>query len=502
MRSKIAIIIGAGPAGLTAAYELLKRTKIKPIIIEQSELVGGIARTVNHKGNRIDLGGHRFFSKSDRVMQWWLEILPLAVSKKQEKDKNKVMLKRSRKSRIYFLGKFFNYPISLNKDTLIKLGFIKTIRIGCSYLKSMIFPIKPEKNLEQFFINRFGRELYQTFFKSYTEKVWGMPCKEISAAWGAQRIKGLSIVKAIKHYLKNIFSKKSAQGIKQKGTETSLIGQFLYPKLGPGQLWEETASKIKRRGGEIIMNFSVNKVYVSGNRIKKIKATNKQGKEITLHGDYYFSSMPVQELITALNAEKPKEVVKISQGLVYRDFLTVGLLLKNLKIKGKDGKLIKDNWIYVQEPDVKMGRIQIFNNWSPYLVANPRNVWLGLEYFCYQNDELWQKNDKEMIRFAASELSRMKFIDSPKEVLDAVVLRMPKTYPAYFGTYDRFSKVRRYLDQFENLFLVGRNGMHRYNNQDHSMLTAMIAVDNIVSGRKDKSNIWSVNVEKKYHEKK
>jgi len=502
MDSKTAIIIGAGPAGLTAAYELLKRTGIKPIVVEKSDKhLGGIARTVNYKGNRIDLGGHRFFSKSDRVMEWWLKILPLADSKRQAETKDEVMLRRKRKSRIYFLGKFFNYPITLNKNTLLKLGFKKTVRIGLSYLKSMLFPIKPEKNLEQFFINRFGRELYQTFFKSYTEKVWGMPCSQISAAWGAQRVKGLSVFRAIKHYFKKIFKKKKVR-IQQKGTETSLIEEFLYPKLGPGQLWEETASKIRRQGGKIIHGFTVDQIYLSGNKIKKIKAKNEKGKEITLRGDYYFSSMPVQELIEALQIRQPKKILRISRGLIYRDFITVGLLLSGLKIKEKDGSPIRDTWIYVQEPDVKMGRIQIFNNWSPYLVANPKNVWLGLEYFCYQGGELWQKKDKEMIRFATEELVRMKFIEDPGQALDAVVLRMPKTYPAYLGTYDRFDQLQKYLDRFENLFLIGRNGMHRYNNQDHSMLTAMVAVDNILKGRQDKSNIWAINVEKKYHEKK
>jgi protoporphyrinogen oxidase len=511
---KRAIIIGGGPAGLTAAYELLKRTDIQPVVLEKADILGGISRTVNYKGNRIDIGGHRFFSKSDRVMEWWLEIMPLQHSRNVEEEiayqgktrtirsadqgpdpdrVDRVMLVRGRKSRIYFLRKFFEYPITLSFQTLRNLGVFRTIRIGVSYVWSVLFPIRNEKNLEQFFINRFGRELYLTFFKSYTEKVWGVACREISAEWGAQRIKGLSVTRTLLHILKRLFGSKGAD-LAQKGTETSLIEKFLYPKLGPGQMWEEVALKVQEMGGEVLMNQDVQQIVIEGNRVKALRTATG-----AFEGDYFFSTMPVQELIRKLDgAPVPAEVREVSEGLMYRDFITVGLLLRRLKL---EGALIRDNWIYIQEPDVLAGRLQIFNNWSPYLTADPENVWVGVEYFCYEGDALWQKPDDEMKAFAAAELSRIGIIDQDA-VLDATVIRMPKTYPAYFGAYDRFDLVRQYTDRFENLFLVGRNGMHKYNNQDHSMLTAMTAVDNIIAGRSDKANIWATNTEQEYHESK
>ncbi len=532
MSKKKAIIVGAGPAGLTLALELLRRTEIHPVILEQSESMGGISRTVRYKGNRMDIGGHRFFSKSDRVMQWWFEILPMERPPEGEEESEAVreiayhgrkrtvrasdrrsadplhdedvMLVRSRKSRIYFRRKFFDYPIALSADTLKKMGLSQTFRIGLSYLKSVVAPIKNEENLEQFFINRFGRQLYQTFFRSYTEKVWGVPCKEISAAWGAQRVKGLSIRRAVSHMIKDLFKPKSGD-IEQKGTETSLIERFLYPKYGPGQMWENVARQVVELGGEIITNQAVDKVHAGETHISAVESRNTQnGEHTNFSGDYFFSTMPVKELVRALEPNVPEAVSQVSEGLLYRDFMTVGLLLNGIKVKDnhQEGeRLIKDNWIYIQEPDVSLGRLQIFNNWSPYLVADPSKVWLGLEYFCNEGDELWNKSDREMIDFAADELERIDIIEK-SEVLDATVIRVPKTYPAYFGTYDQFEVVREYLDGFENLFLLGRNGMHKYNNQDHSMLTAMIAVDNLVEGRIDKSNIWAVNTEEDYHESK
>lgn len=526
MTKKVAVIIGAGPAGLTAAFELLERTDIQPLVFEKSSAMGGISKTVQYKGNRIDIGGHRFFSKSDRVMQWWLNMLPLQAlsdgqktityQKKQhtmqtsaqgpDPDKvDQVMLVRSRKSRIYFTRKFFDYPLQLSADTLLKLGFVRTVKIGGSYMRSAVFPIKKEKNLEEFFINRFGRQLYGTFFKSYTEKVWGVACKDISAEWGAQRIKGLSITKAIMHHLKKATDKKSVADIAQKDTETTLIEQFMYPKYGPGQMWEETAKKVVAGGGIIQTNQNVQKIFVNGNRITGVQVINHETQETQIiDGDYFFSTMPVKELVNALQVQVPEDVKKISDGLMYRDFITVGLLVNKLKIKEDSAtgqQLIKDNWIYIQEPDVVVGRLQIFNNWSPYLVADQSKVWIGMEYFCYDTDALWKMADDELIAFAKKELASIGIIEE-SEVVDATVLRVEKTYPAYFGTYDRFDILRAYLDQFENLFLIGRNGMHKYNNQDHSMLTAMVAVDNICAGRVDKTNIWAVNTEQEYHEKK
>ena len=525
---KTAVIIGAGPAGLTAAYELLTRTDIKPIVLEKSEYMGGISRTVNYKGNRIDIGGHRFFSKSDRVMEWWAQMLPLdpfgnrsgaikyhgmereiaAPSSdpgRRSVDADRVMLVRPRKSRIYYLRRFFDYPISLSKDTLLKLGLWRSLKVGLSYLRSALLPIKNEQTLEQFFINRFGRELYATFFKSYTEKVWGVPCQQISAEWGAQRIKGVSVLSTLRHALRKMFRKDGgSSGVSQKETETSLIEQFLYPKFGPGQMWEEVARRILEAGGEIHTNCRVERVLTDGWKVKAVEAHTSLGGPMRFEGDYFFSTAPIKELMRAFDAPPPKNVVEVSEGLVYRDFITVGLLLKSLKIHDEmpQGKqMIRDNWIYVQEPDVRLGRLQIFNNWSPFLVADASKIWLGLEYFCNESDEIWKLPDEKMVALATEELSRIDIIDAG-EVLDSTVLRMEKTYPAYFGTYDRFGEIREYVDRYTNLFLIGRNGMHRYNNQDHSMLTAIMAVDDILSGKTDKSGLWEVNTEMDYHEER
>jgi protoporphyrinogen oxidase len=527
MNQKRAVIIGAGPAGLTAAYEFVTRTGIIPIVLEASEAMGGISRTIQYKGNRIDIGGHRFFSKSDRVMNWWLQIMPLqttpgaqSISYQQKtrtiegsadgpnpETTDTVMLVRKRKSRIYFLRQFFDYPIKLSGDTITKLGAAKVARIGASYMWSVLFPIKNEQNLEQFFINRFGRELYLTFFKSYTEKVWGVPCNEISAAWGAQRIKGLSITKTLQHLFKQFTKKKakttdSPNDLAQKDVETSLIEQFMYPKHGPGQMWEEVAGKIQARGGQILTGWYVNRILTQGDRVTAVEAQNRvTGDKQTFEGEYFFSTMPIRELINALDVKVSPEIQKISDGLVYRDFITVGLLLNKLKIKEPDGSPVQDNWIYIQEPDVQVGRLQIFNNWSPYLVADPSKVWVGLEYFCYDTDPIWHLTDEKMIELAKHELEKIGIIDS-SDVTDATVIRVPKTYPAYFGTYDQFDRIQEHVDVYRNLFLVGRNGMHKYNNQDHSMLTAMMSVDNIIEGREDKKNIWDVNTEVDYHETK
>jgi protoporphyrinogen oxidase len=522
MPNKTAVIIGAGPAGLTAAYELLQKTDIRPVIFEMSGDIGGIAKTVNYKGNRIDLGGHRFFSKSDRVMQWWQDLFPLQAAPARDQlaraadpaerrgmqlaekgaDPEKtdhVMLIRNRLSRIFFLRKFFDYPISLNAKTIANLGLMRVARIGASIMRIKLRPLSQEKSLEDFLINRFGRELYLTFFKDYTEKVWGYPCNRISPEWGAQRIKGLSLTKAVIHAIKGLRKKK--QSIDQKDVETSLIERFLYPKFGPGQLWEHVAELVKQRGGELHMGRKIVGLQHNGTRITGV-VTSDGTREETHPADYVFSTMPIRELVQSLGAGVPDEVRAVSDGLVYRDFITVGLLLKKLKVRhGENGELIPDNWIYIQERDVRVGRLQLFNNWSPYMVADPEKVWLGLEYFCNEGDDLWSMPDEQFKHFAAAELAKIDIINA-EDVLDSVVIRMPKTYPAYFGTYDRFDTVRHYLDGFENMFLVGRNGMHRYNNQDHSMLTAMTAVENILAGRTDKANIWDVNTEAEYHEEK
>jgi protoporphyrinogen oxidase len=517
LRGRRAVIVGAGPAGLTAAYELLERTAASVVVLEESDALGGLARTVNHNGNRIDIGGHRFFSKSDRVMQWWFRMLPPEASgagalriRYQGASReirtaggpdpattDEVLLVRSRRSRIYFLRKLFDYPLRLSGRTLAKLGALRTIRIGTSYLGARLLPIRDERNLEQFFVNRFGRELYRTFFESYTEKVWGVPCTRISAAWGAQRVKGLSIRKALLHALARPFR---SRDVAQKGTETSLIERFLYPKYGPGQMWEVCARKVEALGGRIAKRRRVERFLREGDRITAVVARNLEtGAEEIHEGDLFFSTMPVKNLVRGIEGAPPA-VREAAEGLLYRDFITVGLLVDRLRITEKDGSLVRDNWIYIQEPDVRIGRLQIFNNWSPWLVRDPSKAWIGLEYFCDEGDDLWTLPDDAMADFATQELARIGILDSTR-TLDRTVIRVPKAYPAYFGAYDRFDEVRAWVDRFENLFLVGRNGMHRYNNQDHSMLAAMTAVDNLVAGRKDKSNIWDVNTEQEYHER-
>lgn len=531
-KEKIAVIVGAGPAGLTAAYELLDKTAIKPVIFEATGDIGGISKTVNFKGNRMDIGGHRFFSKSELIMDWWKNILPLQGAPARDdilldrevplqksstrrsigtqeptthdspdpEKTDEVMLTRNRVSRILFLRKFFDYPITLNLKTLSNLGLTKTIKIGLSYVKSSIKPVEDEKSLEDFFINRFGWELYETFFKDYTEKVWGVPCNQIKADWGAQRIKGLSISKAIVHSIKSLYQKDEPTS--QKKVETSLIGQFMYPKYGPGQMWEEVAGQITSNGGEIHLNHNVTGLLRDGYRITGVQVESENGDFKTYHADYLFSTMPVKDLIASLPGV-PDDIQEIARGLMYRDFITAGILLNELKIKNQSkiktlNDLIPDNWIYVQERDVKMGRIQIFNNWSPYMVKDDK-ILLGLEYFANEGDELWNMGDEEFISLAADELSKINLADR-KDIIESFVVRMPKTYPAYFGSYENFDLIRKYTDKFENLFLIGRNGMHRYNNMDHSMLTAIRAVENIINDVITKDNLWSINAEEDYHE--
>ncbi len=549
---RIAVIIGAGPAGLTAGLELLRRTDVVPVVLEASGEIGGISRTIRYKGNRMDIGGHRFFSKSDRVMQWWMDLMPpesgseisyqgkkrvvavparledepvlrgvgpldpAAASEEREEikepvsdevvatvpvDPDLVMLIRPRKSRIYYLRKFFAYPITLTGETLGNLGLARTVRVGVSYLLSRVRQVKPERSLADFLVNRFGRELYLTFFKSYTEKVWGTPCESISAEWGAQRIKGLSLTTAVKHFLGKAFGRRGKGDVAQKGTDTSLIERFMYPKFGPGQLWEHVAGEVVAKGGEIEMGWQVDRICCEGNRVAAVEAVNAAGERQRLEGEYFFSTMPMKELVRAMDCPVPPEIRVIAEGLQYRDFITVGLLCDRLKVREKNGGLLKDTWIYVQEPDVLLGRLQVFNNWSPYLVADSTKVWIGLEYFCYDTDDLWKMPDEALKRFAIAELAKIGIVDADA-VTDGHVVRVPKTYPAYFGTYERFHELRDWTDGFENLFLVGRNGMHKYNNQDHSMLTAMAVVDGIVAGHVNKAALWEINTEQEYHEEK
>jgi protoporphyrinogen oxidase len=519
---KIAVIAGAGPAGLTAAFELLQRSDVQPVIFESDTQVGGISKTINYRGNRMDLGGHRFFSKSDWVMNWWQSILPVSdpqgegaamrlAYQGQERaftpdgrnltsDAEKVMLVRSRLSRIFYRRHFFDYPLKINRTTLGNLGPAYMTAVGASYIRARLAPRSPEVTLEDFLVNRFGDRLYRTFFKDYTEKVWGVPCAEISAEWGAQRIKGLSISKALGHALMKPF--RGAADTAQKGTETSLIERFLYPRLGPGQMWEETAERVLVGGGELHLRHSVVGIQRNQTRIEAVDVLDHaSGETRRVPCDYLVSTIPVKELTSLLHPEDAR-IENIAARLPYRDFMTAGLLVKRMcgarPGSGSNG-MPPDNWIYVQEPDVKLGRLQVFNNWSPALVADPTTIWLGLEYFCAEGDDLWSMQDGAFVDFASRELAKIGLIDLG-DVLDGTVVRVRKAYPAYFGAYSEIGHVRDYLDGLENVFPVGRNGMHRYNNQDHSMLAAKAAVDCIVAGSRDKTSLWSVNVEDEYHE--
>jgi len=522
-KQKTAVIIGAGPAGLTAAYELLQKTDIKPIVFEASNDIGGISKTITYKGNKIDIGGHRFFSKSDEIMDWWLSMLPLeksaakslkltyqgktrSLGAKRYADPAKtddVMLVRSRMSRIYYGGKFYNYPLNLELQTVKNLGAKKMAKIGASYLHSRLRPL-PETSLEAFYINRFGRELYLTFFKDYTQKVWGVPCSRISPEWGAQRVKGLSVGKTLGHAVKKGLQLPSRHSdLHQKTTETSLIEYFLYPKYGPGHMWETVAKKVKAAGGQVRLGKAVTEIGIRDKHITYVTVTDtKTGKNTQVSADYVISTMPVGELIGSLKGVRvPQKVRQTAIQLPYRDFITVGLLLKDMAATSPDNERIQDNWIYVQEPSVKVGRLQVFNNWSPYLVKDADHTWIGMEYFVSENDKLWKMEDEALADFAAKELAQIGLVD-PSAVLDSTIIRVKKTYPAYFGSYKNFDLIRNFTDQISNLYLVGRNGMHRYNNQDHSMLTAMAAVHNIASGELRKDNIWQVNTEEDYHESK
>ncbi|MCU0563808.1 MAG: NAD(P)/FAD-dependent oxidoreductase [Desulfobacterales bacterium] len=523
MTQRAAIIIGAGPAGLTAAHELLERTDMQPIVFEASGDIGGISKTVVYKGNRIDIGGHRFFSKSDRVMDWWQRMLPLQgrparddrllgrpvpLSDREHapdpETEERVMLVRSRLSRILFDRKLFDYPITLNAGTLKNLGLRRLARMGLAYLAVRLSPIREVKSLEDFFINRFGRELYATFFRDYTEKVWGVPCRKIQSEWGSQRVKNLSVTRVLAHALRTLGRPKDS--ILQKEVETSLIGRFLYPKLGPGQLWEEVARRVTVGGGELHLGHEVVGLRRRDGAIVAVDVLERAtGRTRRCEGDFFFSTMPMQDLFRCLDGVDP-ECRRVAEGLRYRDFISVGLLVRRLKLRNGSGVrtlngLIPDNWIYVQEPDVALGRLQVFNNWSPYLVKDPDTVWLGLEYFCTEGDAFWRRPDEEIARLAAEELARLEVIE-PDSVLDRTVIRMPKAYPAYFGTYDELHVLRAFADRIPNLFLIGRNGMHRYNNQDHSMLTAMQAVDHAARGIASKDAIWNVNVGDDYHEER
>lgn len=459
------VIVGAGPAGLTAAYELSERGGY-PIILEQDRLVGGIARTVEHCGYRFDIGGHRFFSKVPLINEWWKSILG---------DEFEL---RSRLSRIYYKGVFFDYPLC-PINALRGLGAIETLRIVASYLRAAIFPTFEERNFEEWVCNRFGRRLFEIFFKTYTEKVWGMKCSEIAADWAAQRIKNLDLAAALKEMFRG-----------NKEEITTLIRHFHYPRLGPGMMWEKVVDVLRRRGVTIHLDRRVVEVALAKGRVSDVTAIDSNGGEITVAGDHFISCMPIKELIAAMDPIPPQSVIEASQQLRYRDFLTVGLIISKRDV-------FRDNWVYIHSPEVKVGRIQNFKNWSPAMVPNSSHTSLGLEYFVQQGDGLWEADDQSLIGLATRECVELGFIKE-EDVLDGVVIRMPKAYPVYDREFkSNLGHIKDYLRNISNLHLIGRNGQHRYNNQDHSMLTAIYAVRNIYGANLD---VWDVNLEEDYHE--
>jgi protoporphyrinogen oxidase len=520
-KQTVALIVGAGPAGLTAAYELLRRTDVHPIVCEKTDAIGGISQTVEYHGNRMDIGGHRFFSKSEEVMNWWQQVMPLQAKPAKDdillgetekefarkgpdpEKEDRTMLLRRRVSRIFFLRKFFDYPISMKKETFLNMGFVRMMRAGFGYLWACVHKL-PETSLENFYINRFGRPLYEMFFEDYTTKVWGVHPSQLGADWGSQRVKGLSVLAVLRDMWRKNFGRKNNAEV-----ETSLIEQFIYPKYGPGQLWEIVADDIRKQGGEIRMKTAVTGVEIKDNRVVSVEVTDAKGQTEKIQCDYFVSSMPIKDLVAALQGVKvPKEVQKIARELPYRDFITVGLLVDRMKIKNETklktyANRVPDTWIYIQERDVRIGRLQIFNNWSPYLVKDyEHTMWIGLEYFCSEGDELWTMAPDRFIAMAKDELARIDIIE-PDAVLDACHVRIQKAYPAYYGSYYQLDQVKTYLDGIANLFCIGRNGQHRYNNMDHSMMTAFQLVSAIAEGRtEDKTAIWNVNTETEYHESK
>ncbi|MEG3957048.1 NAD(P)/FAD-dependent oxidoreductase [Microcoleus sp. herbarium2] len=456
-------IVGAGPAGLTAAYELVKQG-IVPVVLEKGDKVGGIARTETYKGYRFDIGGHRFYTKVEAVQQLWQEVL------------GNEFIKVPRLSRIFYRGKFFNYPISAF-NTLFNLGIIESTLIMLSYLKVRIWPLREEQTFEQWVINRFGERLYKTFFKTYTEKVWGIPCSEIQADWAAQRIKGLSLTTAI---INALFGSNDTK---------TLIKEFDYPALGPGMMWEKFAEAVENKDGKVYLDTKVISWEREGNKIKSITAEHN-GELVQYSADNFITSMPISALVARMKPQPPEEVLHAARSLKYRDFLIVSLI-----VDSKD--LFPDNWIYIHSPEVKVGRIQNFKNWSAALVPDASKSCLGMEYFCSVGDEIWEMSDAELVELATRELVGLG-LATTADVEDGVVIRQPKAYPVYDGEYREHLRVLEgFLKGIENLQTIGRNGMHRYNNQDHSMLTGMLAVRNILG---EKHDLWDVNTERSYYE--
>ncbi len=463
------MIIGGGPAGLTAAYELCK-LGVKPHVFEKDCMVGGISRTESYKGYHFDIGGHRFFTKVEAVERFWHEVLPEGE-----------FLQCGRLSRIYYNKKFFYYPLR-PFNALFGLGVWNSFLIFLSYLKAHIRPDLPEDNFERWVSNRFGKRLYRIFFKTYTEKVWGMPANEIAAEWAAQRIKGLSLLVALKNALLH-------QQTDKKTVVKTLIDSFEYPMRGPGMMWNAVADHVSKQNGQVTLQSDVTKIHWSREKVTAVEV-QCNGSSQVFPGTHFISSMPVRELIQKLDPPAPDRVVQAANSLQYRDFLTVALVINQ-------EHLFPDNWIYIHDQEVKVGRIQNFKNWSPYMVPDTKKTCLGLEYFCFEGDGLWTMSDEDLVELGTQEIERLGLAKS-SDVEDGSVVRMPKAYPVYDGVYrDALAVIREFLDPLDNMQLVGRNGMHKYNNQDHSMLTAMLAVENIMGAKHD---LWEVNAEQEYHE--
>jgi protoporphyrinogen oxidase len=460
------VVIGGGPAGLTAAY-ILAKDGVRVTVLEADNIVGGISRTAHYNGYRFDIGGHRFFTKIAPVESLWHEIL------------GPEFIQVPRLSRIHYGGKYFDYPLKA-KNALLGLGLWNTLLCVASYLKWHFKPYPVEDNLEQWVTNRFGKRLFEIFFKTYTEKVWGIPCTEIRAEWAAQRIQGLSLAKAILN---------AAQLQKRSETIKTLIDKFQYPRLGPGQMWETAAEKIRQLGGDVLLRHDVTALEHRAGRIAAVTVNTPDGPR-RIEGDHFISTMPLRNLARALEPAPPPAIRAAGDGLNYRDFLTVALMIDAADI-------FPDNWIYVHTPGVKVGRIQNFNNWSRAMVPEPGTTCLGLEYFCFEGDGLWSSADADLVALATKELGELGLVD-PAKVRDGCVVRMPKAYPVYDSTYaGHLSALRTFIDPISNLHTVGRNGMHKYNNQDHSMFTAMMAVANMKGAAHD---VWAVNTDYEYHE--
>jgi protoporphyrinogen oxidase len=474
---KTVLIIGAGPAGLTAAITVLRLSKGKlvPIVLEKDKTyVGGISRTVDYKGYKFDIGGHRFFSKSEEISKFWAEI------------GGEDMLDRPRLSRIYYDKKFFDYPIK-PINAFVNLGPVRSFLILLSYIKIKLFPYKNPNTYERWVTNQFGRKLYLLFFKTYNEKLWGIPSDQISADFAKQRIKGLSLTSLVMDTVKSFL------GIKNKKVIKTLIERFKYPKKGPGQFWEKAASIINSEGGQVILDRNVKKInYDPGNKkILSVVAENSVGETFEYKADYFISTMPIADLINGFGANVPNEYVKASQKLTYRDFLTVALIVNKEFV-------FEDNWIYIHEPNVKLGRIQNFKNWSPYMILDSKMTSLGLEYFCNEGDVFWNTKNEDLISLAKEELEKIGLVKK-EFVLDGTVVRMPKAYPVYDEDYkNTVLKVREFTNPISNLYLVGRNGMHKYNNQDHSMMTGIISVRKMLG--ETALDPWNVNSDAEYHE--